>query len=102
MKEFTKKIKEDKEFAQEFADYMKAEADSKVKEATKEFGSKLDEIITDAAKAFLEKKGMTYAEDKDMQAEINKVTAGIGEQLNDLVMKQVKGMMILDKGKVKA
>ena len=96
MNEFIKKLQSDEAFAEEFKAYL-AGADSKVKEGTREVGKQLDKVVMDTIRGFAESKGMTLSDDERVSKTLGNMSAQIGKQLDEMILKQFKAMEIINK-----
>jgi len=67
--------------------------DAKVKEGTRQVGKQLDKAVLDAIKGFAESKGMLLTDDP----EICKTQGNMSKQMNEMIVKQFKGMEIINK-----
>lgn len=96
MKNFIEKLRTDEAFAAEFLDAIHG-ADSEVKECIQGFSEQLDKLVMKAILEFASSHNMTIQDDEAVKKQITTLSKQIGLQLDEMVVKQFKGMAIVHK-----
>ena len=86
MKQFVERLKNDKEFAAEFKEFMTGQ-NGKVKGGTKQVGEQLNKLVMNSIREFAASKGITLVEDEQESHALAALSKQICHQLDDMIVK---------------
>ena len=86
MKEFTKRLSTDKEFAAEFKEFLTAK-NEKVKEGTRLVGEQMNKLVMGSVKEFAASKGITLTDDEQIAKSLAGLSKQICLQMDDMIVK---------------
>jgi len=86
MKQFVERLKNDKEFAAEFKEFMTGQ-NGKVKGGTRQVGEQLNKFVMNSIREFAASKGITLTEDEQTSHALAGLCKQICNQMDDMIVK---------------